>query len=150
VSPSKPKQRKGAELFLDRTLIVVKPDGVARSILGEIISRFERKGFKVIALKMVRFDKSLAQDFYSPHVGKPFYSELENFITSGNAVAAILEGNDAVDVVRRMIGVTKSTEAASGTIRGDYGLGYTDNVIHASDSKESFERESGILFPAAS
>ena len=133
---------------MDRTLIVVKPDGVSRFLVGEILSRFERKGFKITALRMVRFDRSLAQDFYSPHVGKPFYPELENFITSGSAVAAILEGNDAVDVVRRMIGVTKSTEAAAGTIRGDYGLGYTDNVIHASDSKESFERESHIVFPA--
>jgi nucleoside-diphosphate kinase len=134
---------------LDRTLIVVKPDGVSRSLVGEILSRFEKKGFKIVSLKMLRFDRELAKSFYSPHVGKSFYPELENFITSGNAVAAILEGNDAVDVVRRMIGVTKSTEAAAGTIRGDYGLGYTDNVIHASDSKESFERESRIIFQPA-
>jgi nucleoside-diphosphate kinase len=132
---------------MDKTLIVVKPDGVKRQLVGEIISRFEKKGFKILALKMVNFDRSLAQNFYSPHVGKPFYPELETFITSGGAVALVLEGSDAVDVVRRMIGVTKSTEAAAGTIRGDFSLGYTENVIHASDSKESFERESKILFP---
>ncbi len=133
---------------MDRTLIVVKPDGVKRALVGEIISRFERKGFKIEALKMVQFDRSLAQNFYSPHVGKPFYPELENFITSGAAVAAILEGSDAVNVVRRMIGITKSSEAAAGTVRGDLSLGYTENVIHASDSQESFERESKILFPS--
>jgi nucleoside-diphosphate kinase len=132
---------------LERTLVVIKPDGVARGFVGEIISRFERKGFKLVRLRLLRFDISLARDFYSPHLGKPFFPDLESFISSGNVVAVILEGNNAVDVVRRMIGVTKSFEAASGTIRGDLGLGYTDNVIHASDSIESFARESKILFP---
>lgn len=132
---------------MDRTLIVIKPDGVARSLVGEIIGRFERKGFKIAALEMISFSQSVARDFYSPHLGKSFFPELESFITSGPVVAAVFEGSNAVDVVRRMIGVTKSFEAASGTIRGDLGLGYTDNVIHASDSEESFVRESKILFP---
>ena len=132
---------------MERTLIVVKPDGVQRGLVGEIISRFERKGFKLIALRMLRFDSRLANAFYAPHVGKPFFPELEEFVVSGPVVAAVLEGSYAVDVVRRMIGVTKSFEAASGTIRGDYGLGYTDNVIHASDSNDNFARESKILFP---
>ena len=132
---------------MDRTLIVVKPDGVRRGLTGEIIARFEKKGFKLVALQLFKFDSTLANDFYEPHVGKPFFPELEQFITSGPVVAGVLEGNNAVDVVRRMIGVTKSFEAASGTIRGDFGLGYTDNVIHASDSAESFARESQILFP---
>jgi len=127
--------------------VVVKPDGVKRSLVGEIISRFEKKGFAIIVLQMLKFDSSLARNFYLPHVGKPFFPELEKFITSGPVVAAVLEGNNAVDVVRNMIGVTKSFEAASGTIRGDFGLGYTENVIHASDSSESFDRESRILFP---
>ncbi len=127
--------------------MVVKPDGVKRSLVGEIISRFEKKGFIIISLRMLKFDSSLARNFYSPHVGKPFFPELEKFITSGPVVAAVLEGNNSVDVVRNMIGVTKSFEAASGTIRGDFGLGYTENVIHASDSSESFARESKILFP---
>ncbi|MGA2875343.1 MAG: nucleoside-diphosphate kinase [Nitrososphaerales archaeon] len=134
-------------MSLDRTLVVVKPDGVKRSLVGEIVSRFEKKGFTIIALQMLKFDSSLARNFYSLHVGKPFFPELEKFITSGSAVAAVLEGNDAVNVVRNMIGVTKSFEAASGTVRGDFGLGYTENVIHASDSSESFARESKILFP---
>jgi len=132
---------------VERTLIVVKPDGVSRSLTGEVLSRFERKGFKIIALQMFRFDENRAKDFYSPHIGKSFFPELQSFITSGPVVAAVLEGSNAVDVVRRMIGVTKSFEAAAGTIRGDFALGYTDNVIHASDSQESFERESKILFP---
>lgn len=131
---------------MERTLIVIKPDGVSRSLCGDIISRFERKGFKIVALQMLLFDEALASDFYSPHIGKPFFPELQRFITSGPTVAAVLEGSNAVEVVRRMIGVTKSFEAAAGTIRGDFGLGYTDNVIHASDSKESFERESMVLF----
>lgn len=132
---------------MERTLIVIKPDGVSRGLTGEIIARFERKGFKIVALQMLQFDQDLAKDFYSPHVGKPFFPDLQSFITSGPVVAAVLQGNNAVDVVRRMIGVTKSFEAAAGTIRGDYGLGFTDNVIHASDSQESFARESKILFP---
>jgi nucleoside-diphosphate kinase len=132
---------------LDRTLVVVKPDGVSRNLVGEIISRFEKKGFKLVALRLLKFDSALARNFYSPHVAKPFYPDLEKFMTSGAVVAAVLEGNGAVDVVRSMIGPTKSFEAASGTIRGDFGLGYTENVVHASDSAESFTRESKILFP---
>ena len=126
---------------------MIKPDGVRRGLVGEILARFEKKGFKIVALRMVAFDRPLAKDFYSPHVGKPFFPELEEFIVSGPAVAMVLEGGNAVDVLRRMIGVTKSFEASSGTIRGDFGLGYTDNVVHASDSQESFSRESKIIFP---
>ncbi len=131
---------------MERTLIVIKPDGVSRSLVGEIIRRFERKGFKIVALQMMILSQRLARDFYSPHLGKPFFPDLEGFITSGPVVAVVFEGSNAVDVARRMIGVTKSFEAASGTIRGDFALGYTDNVIHASDSQESFVRESKILF----
>jgi nucleoside-diphosphate kinase len=111
------------------------------------LTRFERKGFKLLRLRMFSFNTKLANEFYSPHVGKAFFPELERFITSGPVVAAVLEGDYAIDVVRRMIGVTKSFEAASGTVRGDFSLGYTDNVIHASDSTESFDRESRIIFP---
>lgn len=126
---------------------MIKPDGVKRRLVGEVVSRFEKKGFSLIALRMLSFDSTLARNFYSPHVGKPFFPELEQFILSGPEVAMVLEGANAVDVVRRMIGVTKSFEAASGTIRGDFGLGFTDNVVHASDSRESFLRESKIIFP---
>lgn len=128
-------------------MVLVKPDGVRRGFIGEVIGRFERKGFRIIALRMLRIDSSLANDFYSPHIGKPFFPELEKFMTSGPIVAVVLEGDNAVDVVRRMIGVTKSFEAASGTIRGDLSLGYTDNVVHASDSLDSYKRESKIIFP---
>lgn len=128
-------------------MVLVKPDGVRRGFVGEVLGRFERKGFKIIALQMFKLDSKLANDFYAPHVGKSFFPELEKFMTSGPIVAIILEGENAVDVVRRMIGVTKSFEAASGTIRGDLSLGYTDNVVHASDSADSFKRESKIIFP---
>ena len=132
---------------MDQTLIVLKPDAVQRGLVGEIISRFERRGFQIRKMRMLRFSHEIAMDFYSPHVGKAFFNDLEQFISSGPVVGLVIEGNNAISVVRNMIGKTKSDEATSGTIRGDYALGYTDNVIHASDSLESFERESKILFP---
>ncbi|GBC74863.1 Nucleoside diphosphate kinase [archaeon HR06] len=132
--------------MIEQTLIVIKPDGVQRGLVGEILSRFEKKGFKIKALKMLNFSREMAEDFYSPHKDKAFFNDLINFIISGPVVAAILEGSYAISVVRSMIGSTKSYEALPGTIRGDYGLGVTDNIIHASDSKESFEREAKIIF----
>jgi len=128
------------------TLIVIKPDGVKKGLVGEIIGRFESKGFVVKKLQMQTMSKSLAEEFYSVHKDKPFFGELVVFITSGPVVGAVLSGRDAVATVRRMVGVTKSWEAAPGTIRGDFGLGYTDNIIHASDSAESFTKESGVFF----
>ena len=130
----------------EETLIVIKPDGVKRGLVGEIISRFERKGFKIKALKMHQFTREEAEEFYSVHREKPFFGELVEFITSGPVVAAILEGRNAIEVVRLMIGSTDSAKAAPGTIRGDFGLELTANIIHASDSKESFERESKVIF----
>jgi nucleoside-diphosphate kinase len=132
---------------LDQTLIVLKPDAVHRGLIGEIIARFEKRGFQIKKIRMLTMEKEIAANFYSPHAGKPFFGDLERFITSGAVVGVVLEGNNAITVVRSMIGKTKSDEAASGTIRGDFALGYTDNIIHASDSLESFERESKILFP---
>ena len=129
------------------TLIVLKPDAVDRRLVGEILSRFEKKGFTVKALKMLTFNRTLAERFYSLHVGKPFFEDLVNFITSGPTVGIILEGASAVEVVRRIIGATNSTQAAPGTVRGDFGLDLTKNVIHAADSPESFERESKVIFP---
>ena len=128
------------------TLIVIKPDGVGRGLVGEIIARFERKGFLIKELKMQTMSKELAEEFYSVHKDKPFFGELVAFITSGPVVGVILSGRDAVATVRRMVGSTKSWEAAPGTIRGDFSLGYTDNTIHASDSAESFTKESGVFF----
>ena len=131
---------------MDRTLIVIKPDGVRRGLVGRVLTRFEDKGFRILELRMLTFSKKDAEDFYSPHVGKDFFQDLISFITSGPVVAAILEGPTAIDAVRTMIGSTKSAEASAGTIRGDFGLGVTDNIIHASDSLESYIRESKIIF----
>lgn len=128
------------------TLIVVKPDGVRRGLVGQILGRFEAKGFVVKRLQMLTMSKAQAEEFYNVHKGKPFFGELVTFITSGPVVGAVLSGRDAVATVRRMVGATKSWEAAAGTIRGDYGLGYTDNIIHASDSVESFTHEQAAFF----
>ena len=130
----------------EQTLFIVKPDAVARHLVGQIIARFETKGFKLIKLKMFTFTKSQAQEFYSVHSSKPFFGELVDFITSGPVVVAIIEGNNAVATTRILVGATKSYEAAPGSIRGDFGLGISDNIIHASDSKENFEKEAKVVF----
>jgi len=130
----------------EETLVVVKPDGVRRGLVGEILGRFESKGFVIRAVRMLTMSKSQAEEFYSVHSGKPFFDELVAFITSGPVVGAVLSGRDAVATVRRMVGATKSWEASAGTIRGDLGLGYTDNIIHASDSAESFAHEQAAFF----
>ncbi|MEO9307649.1 multifunctional nucleoside diphosphate kinase and apyrimidinic endonuclease and 3'-phosphodiesterase [Nitrosotalea sinensis] len=130
----------------EQTLFIVKPDGVERKLVGDIVSRFEHKGFKIVKLKMFTFTKQMAEEFYAVHNTRPFFGELVSFITSGSVVAAIVEGNNAIATTRLMIGSTKSFEAAPGTIRGDFGLGISDNIIHASDSKESFEKEIAVVF----
>ena len=130
----------------EQTLFIVKPDGVDRKLVGEIISRFEKRGFNIVKLKTFTFSKQMAEEFYSVHNSKPFFGELVSFITSGQVVAAVIEGNNAITTTRLMIGSTKSFEAAPGTIRGDIGLGISDNIIHASDSKESFEKEVAVVF----
>jgi len=130
----------------EQTLFIVKPDGVDRKLVGEIISRFEKRGFNIVKLRMFTFTKQMAEEFYSVHSSKPFFGELVSFITSGQVVAAVIEGNNAITTTRLMIGSTKSFEAAPGTIRGDIGLGISDNIIHASDSKESFEKEVDVVF----
>ncbi len=130
----------------EQTLIVLKPDAVERNLIGEIISRFEKKGFKVVKLKMLKFTKDMAEEFYSAHKEKPFFGELVSFITSERIVASVIEGDNVVAMTRTIIGATKPSEAAPGTIRGDYGLGITNNSIHASDSMESFEKEVKVVF----
>ena len=130
----------------EETLIVIKPDGFKRNLTGKILSRLEDKGFKIKDLKFFNFTIDKAQEFYSSHRDKPFFNELVSFISSGPVVACILDGNNAINTVRLLIGSTKSFEAAAGTIRGDFGLGVTDNIIHASDSSESFIKESGVIF----
>ncbi|HKZ61623.1 MAG TPA: nucleoside-diphosphate kinase [Nitrososphaera sp.] len=133
-------------MAVEQTLIMVKPDGFRRQLAGKILARFEEKGFQIKNLKSYNFTKAKAQEFYSVHKDKPFFGELVSFISSGMVVACILEGNNAVNTVRFMIGATKSFEASPGTIRGDFGLGVTDNIIHASDSPESFIKESRVIF----
>ena len=130
----------------EKTLFIVKPDAVARNLVGEIVARFERKGFKILKLKMFIFSQEQAEKFYDVHKDKPFFGELTSFITSGPVVAAIIEGNNAIATTRIMIGATKSFEAEPGSIRGDLGLGFSENVIHASDSQESFDHESRVAF----
>ncbi|MDH3617180.1 MAG: nucleoside-diphosphate kinase [Nitrosopumilus sp.] len=130
----------------EQSLFIVKPDAVARNLTGEVIARFEKKGFRLVQLKLFTFTKEQAENFYGVHKDKPFFGELTAFITSGPVVAAIIEGNNAITTTRIMIGSTKSFEAVPGSIRGDFGLGFTDNIIHASDSQESFDHESRVAF----
>jgi len=130
----------------EQTLIVVKPDAFERKLTGTILSRFEVKGFLIKELKSYIFTKEKAEEFYSAHKDKPFFNELVTFISSSTVVACILEGENAINIVRLMIGSTRSFEAQPGTIRGDYGLGITKNIIHASDSYESFIKESTVIF----
>ena len=137
---------KSRSKLTEQTLFIVKPDGVRRQLVGEIITRFERKGFLIQKLKMFTFTKELASEFYSIHKDKPFFEELLSYITSGPVVVAVIEGNNAVATTRQMVGATKSFEAEPGSIRGDFGLGFTENIIHASDSTESFDKEVNVVF----
>lgn len=130
----------------EQTLILIKPDAFKRKLVGKILQRFEEKGFNIRQLKTYDFSNEKAQEFYSIHKTKPFFNELVSFVGSGTVVACILEGNNAISTVRIMIGLTKSFDASPGTIRGDFGLGITDNIIHASDSHESFIKESSVVF----
>jgi nucleoside-diphosphate kinase len=130
----------------DETLILIKPDGIKRGLIGKIISRFEEKGFVIGNIKYLTLTDGDAKVFYSSHQEKPFFNELVQFITSAPLVACVLKGSNAINVVRTMIGSTKAFEAIPGTIRGDFGLGITDNLIHASDSVESFIKESHVIF----
>jgi nucleoside-diphosphate kinase len=130
----------------EQTLIIIKPDAFQRKLTGIILSRFENKGFLIKELKSYNFTKEKAEEFYSDHKNKPFFSELVSFISSSTVAVCILEGENAINIVRQMIGSTRSFEAQPGTIRGDYGLGITNNIIHASDSYESFIKESQVIF----
>ncbi|RLE34616.1 nucleoside-diphosphate kinase [Candidatus Acetothermia bacterium] len=131
---------------MQRTLVLCKPDAVQRGMVGQIISRFERKGLKMVGLKMMKVDRDLASRHYQEHVTKPFYEELCSFITSSPLVAMAIEGENAVAVVRNLMGVTNPQDAASGTIRGDFGLNLTMNLVHGSDSPASAKRELDLFF----
>ena len=131
---------------MERTLVLCKPDAVQRGLVGPILSRFEQKGLKLVGLKMRHFPDEVIQQHYSVHADKPFYSALVGFMTSGPVVAIALEGKDAISVVRGLMGKTNSAEAAAGTIRGDYGLSFSNNLVHGSDSSESAETELALFF----
>ncbi|MCP3977478.1 MAG: nucleoside-diphosphate kinase [bacterium] len=133
-------------MAVENTYVMVKPDGVARGLVGEVIGRLERKGLKLEKMRMLTITEELAGRHYGEHVDKPFFGDLVEFITSGPVVAMQWSGEGAVAVARTLMGVTNPAEAAPGTIRGDYGLEITFNIIHGSDSVESAERELGIFF----
>jgi nucleoside-diphosphate kinase len=132
---------------MSRTLILVKPDAFERGLTGEIIARFERKGLKLVELKQMQIDEEFAGVHYEEHREKPFYGELVGFITRGPLVAIVMEGPDAVEAARQVIGATNPLEAAPGSIRGDYAVEVTFNLVHGSDSDESAKREIEIWFP---
>ncbi|BBD71636.1 nucleoside-diphosphate kinase [Sulfodiicoccus acidiphilus] len=134
-------------LVPQRTFVMIKPDGVRRGLIGEIISRFEKRGLNIVQLKMDKLDRNRAERLYAEHKGKPFFEELVSYVTSGPVVAMLVEGDDVVSVVRRMIGATDPKEASPGTIRGDLALSKSENVIHASDSPEKVAYESSVFFP---
>ena len=131
---------------MERTYLMVKPDGVQRGLCGEIVSRFEKKGLKLVAMKLMVIPKDVAENHYGEHKGKPFFPSLISYITSGPVLAMVWEGEDAVSVCRNMMGKTNPKESAPGTIRGDYGMQVGMNIIHGSDSVESAEREISIFF----
>jgi len=131
----------------ERTLVLIKPDAVRRGLVGEIISRFERKGLAIDVLVLRTMDAELADAHYAEHVEKAFYPPLKQFMTSGPLVAAIISGDEAIGVVRTLVGATDGRAAAAGTIRGDLSLSNRENLVHASDSSESSEREIKLWFP---
>ncbi len=131
---------------MERTLVLLKPDAVQRRLLGRIISRIEEKGLKIVAMKMMKVTRELAERHYAEHKEKPFFGELVSFITSGPIVAMVVEGPKAIETVRKMMGKTDPLEAEPGTIRGDYGLSITMNLIHGSDSEKTAAREIPIFF----
>jgi nucleoside-diphosphate kinase len=131
----------------ERTLVLIKPDGVQRLLAGRIIARFEERGLKIVGLKLVMVDRALAERHYDIHRARPFFGGLVDFITSSPLVAMALEGPNAIAVVRSMVGATRPNEAAPGTIRGDFALEVQNNIVHGSDSPESAEREVKLFFP---
>jgi nucleoside-diphosphate kinase len=131
----------------ERTLVLIKPDGVRRGLAGEVLARIERKGLRIVAMDLRTVGKDLAETHYAEHVGKPFYGSLVEFITSGPLVALVAEGPRAIEAFRALAGATDPVKAGPGTIRGDYALEVQDNIVHGSDSPDSAEREIKIFFP---
>lgn len=140
--------RRATEVVVsERTLVLVKPDGVARGLIGEVVSRIERKGYRIAAMEMRTIDTSVAETHYAEHDGKPFFGELVEFITSGPLVAMLVEGPDAVRGVRNLMGATNPIEATPGSLRGDFCTLVGENLVHGSDSAESAAREAALFFP---
>lgn len=131
---------------MERTFVMIKPDGVKRRLIGDTVSRLEQVGLRIIAMRMLHLTKEMAEQHYAIHKGKPFYAGLVKFISSGPVVAMIVEGREAVKRVRKLVGVTKPMEAEAGTIRGDFGMDIGRNVIHAADSPENAKIEYSIYF----
>jgi nucleoside-diphosphate kinase len=132
---------------VERTLVLLKPDAVKRGICGELIARFERRGFRIRGARYLKVTRNLAAQHYAEHKGKPFYAGLVSFITSGPTLALALEGESAISTVRAMMGATNPLDSPPGTIRGDYALELSENVVHGSDSKASAKRELALFFP---
>ena len=132
---------------MERTLIIIKPDAVQRGLIGEIITRFERRGLRIAAMKLIHIDKALAERHYAIHKGKPFYDPLIQYITSSPVVVMALEGNDAIEIARRTMGATKPAEAAPGTIRADFGMEIGRNLVHGSDGPDTAAIEVPLFFP---
>jgi nucleoside-diphosphate kinase len=132
---------------VETTLVLVKPDGMRRRLAGEILARFERRGFELRGARLLKITRSLAQQHYAEHKGKPFFGDLVSFISSGPVLALAVRGESAVSVVREMMGATNPLDSAPGTIRGDYALELSENIVHGSDSKTSARRELSLFFP---
>jgi len=133
---------------MERSLVLIKPDAIQRGLAGEIISRLERKGLKIVAMKMLHMDKNLAQRHYAIHKGKAFFDDLVNFITSSPLIAIIFQGKNAVEVIRQMMGETDPAKAQPSTIRGDFGIDIGHNLVHGSDSLENASKETDLFFSA--
>ena len=131
----------------ERTLVLIKPDAVRRGLVGRVLERFESKGLSIVAMTLRTMDAALADAHYADHVEKPFYPPLKEFMTGGPLVSIVFEGDEAIEVVRTLVGATDGRKAAAGTIRGDLSLSNRENLVHASDSPESSKREIGLWFP---
>ena len=131
---------------MERSLIILKPDAIHRGLVGQIIARFENKGLKIVAARMITISRELAQEHYSEHAEKPFFEDVVSYITSGPVILMILEGPSAITVIRQIVGATDGRKALPGTIRGDFGISTRYNLVHASDSPDAAEREINIFF----
>ena len=134
-------------MAVETTLVLVKPDGVRRGLAGEIVARLERRGFELRGARLLKIPRSLAQQHYAEHKGKPFFGDLVSFISSGSVLALAVRGESAIATVRTMMGATNPLDSAPGTIRGDFALELSENIVHGSDSKASAKRELGLFFP---